>query len=151
MCALKLTTTKEIDFYSSLSGTFIELPLVATGISAGFPSPAEDYLDTGMDLNQEIVKNPATTFYGRVKGLSMKDEGIFPNDILVVDKSLEPKNGDLAVCFIDGEFTLKRISKKRDCIYLMPANPDYKPVKVTEENDFIVWGIVTYVIKKTRS
>ena len=150
MGVVKLASEDVIEIYSAQVEIFLELPFVGGGISAGFPSPADDYLDAGMDLNEELIKNPSTTFYGRVKGLSMKDDGIFPNDILVVDKSLEPKNGDLAVCYIDGEFTLKRITKKKDCIYLMPANPEYKPVKVTAENNFIVWGVVTYVIKKTR-
>lgn len=150
MILLKMGGTSEVEFYSAETESLMTLPFVSGGIAAGFPSPADDYLDTGMDLNHELVKNPATTFYGRVKGLSMKDDGILPNDILIVDKSLEPKNGDLAVCFIDGEFTLKRIAKKRDCIYLMPANPEFKPIRVTEENDFIVWGIVTWVIKNTR-
>ena len=73
-----------------------------------------------------------------------------PNDILVVDKSLEAKSGDLAVCFIDGDFTLKRIKKQKDCLLLMPSNPEFKPIRVTEDNDFLVWGLVTYIIKKTK-
>ena len=118
------------------------------GISAGFPSPANDYLESTIDLNKELVKNPSSTFFGRVKGLSMKDAAIDDEDILVVDKSIVPRTGMIAVCFIDGEFTLKKICIGNNCIILQPANSKYKPITVTEENDFLIWGIVTYVIKK---
>lgn len=125
----------------------IILPFVKSGISAGFPSPADDFLDGSIDLNKELIKHPSSTFYGRVKGNSMVDAGLSNGDLLVIDKSLEPKNGKIAVCYIDGEFTIKRIKISKDCVYLMPANPDYKPIKVTSENDFLIWGIVTNVIK----
>ncbi len=125
----------------------INLPFVKSGISAGFPSPADDFLDTSIDLNKELIKHPSSTFFGRVKGNSMVDAGLSDGDLLVIDKSLEPKNGKIAVCYIDGEFTIKRIKTAKDCVYLMPANPDYKPIKVTADNDFLIWGIVTNVIK----
>jgi DNA polymerase V len=137
-----------LDLYNTKAATSISLPFISSGVMAGFPSPADDYLDISMDLNKELIKNPPSTFFARVKGLSMKDEGIMPNNILVVDKSIQPKTGDLAVCFIDGDFTLKRIKKQKDCLYLMPSNKDFEPIKVTENNDFVVWGIVTYIIKK---
>ena len=124
-----------------------ELPFFP-GISAGFPSPANDYLDACIDLNKELIKNPCSTFFGRVKGLSMKDAGIDDEDILIIDKSIIPKSGMTAVCFVDGEFTLKKISLGNNCITLLPANTNYKPIVVTEQNDFLIWGIVTYVIKK---
>ena len=128
--------------------TFIELP-VFSGISAGFPSPANDYLEDSIDLNKELIKNPCATFFGRVKGLSMKDAGIDDDDILIVDKSITPRNGMVAVCFIDGEFTLKQIlSGNKNSLTLLPANTQFQPIVVTAENDFIIWGIVTYVIKK---
>ncbi len=142
-----IKTTPKIDFYSADTTTDLPLPL-AEGIKAGFPSPAQDYIDLAFDLNKELVKNPSSTFYGRVRGNSMMDEGINDGDILVIDKSLPPADGRKAVCYIDGEFTLKTIRIRKDGIYLMPANPDYKPIRVTEENDFVVWGIVTYVIHK---
>lgn len=142
-----IKTTSKIDFYTADVATDLSLPL-AEGIKAGFPSPAQDYIDLAFDLNKELVKNPSSTFYGRVRGDSMVDEGINDGDILVIDKSLPPADGRKAVCYIDGEFTLKTIRVKKDGIYLMPANPAYKPIKVTEENDFVVWGIVTYVIHK---
>lgn len=142
-----IKTTPKIDFFTADTTSDLSLPL-AEGIKAGFPSPAQDYIDLAFDLNKELVKNPSSTFYGRVRGDSMVDEGINDGDILVIDKSLPPADGRKAVCYIDGEFTLKTIRVKKDGIYLMPANPAYKPIKVTEENDFVVWGIVTYVIHK---
>jgi DNA polymerase V len=121
-----------------------------SGISAGFPSPANDYLDAAIDLNKELIRNPSSTFFGRVKGLSMKDAGIDDEDILIIDKSLRPVDGMTAVCFIDGEFTLKKISVGKRSITLLPANANFNPIIVTEENDFLIWGIVTYVIKKVK-
>jgi DNA polymerase V len=126
----------------------MQLPMASSGISAGFPSPAEEYMESGIDLNLELIRNPDATFFGKVKGYSMKDAGISDGDVLVIDKSLEPRNGSVAVCFLDGEFTVKRILKENDSIFLMPANNEFKPIRITEENDFVVWGIVTYVIKK---
>ena len=103
-----------------------------------------------LDLNKELIKHPEATFYARVKGHSMIDAGIADGDLLVIDKALEQKDGDIAVCFIDGEFTLKRLALKENCIYLMPANAEYKPIKITEDNDFLIWGILSYVIHKPR-
>lgn len=136
-----------IHFYPTECDIPLKLPYVG-GISAGFPSPANDYLDIAIDLNAELIKHPSSTFIGRVSGLSMKDAGIGDKDLLIVDKSLVPYNDSIAVCYIDGEFTLKRISIRDKQVCLMPANTDFKPIPVTEENDFLVWGIVTYVIKK---
>jgi len=124
-----------------------EIPLVSLGISAGFPSPADDFLDLNIDLNKHLIKNPSTTFFGRVSGSSMIEAGISDGDLLIIDKSIEPKSGQIAVCFIDGEFTIKRIKKEKDCIWLLPENKDYKPIRVTEENDFLIWGVVINSIK----
>jgi DNA polymerase V len=143
----KIKTSSSFDFYSANTNSVLELPLVEGGIAAGFPSPAQDYIDLSIDLNKELINNPSSTFYARVKGSSMIDAGISDGDILVVDKSLEPQDGDTAVCFIDGEFTLKFIRIESDAVYLVPANPVFKPIKVTEENNFCIWGIVTYSIK----
>ncbi|HBE79081.1 MAG TPA: peptidase S24 [Firmicutes bacterium] len=126
----------------------LELPYTGQQISAGFPSPAEDYLEPALDLNQELIKNPSSTFYGRVKGFSMKDAGVDNEDLLVIDKSLPYRNDALAVCFIDGEFTLKKIIREHNRLILMPANPDYQPIIVKEDAEFMIWGIVTYIIKK---
>jgi DNA polymerase V len=105
-------------------------------------------MEPTLDLNRTLIKNPSSTFYGRVKGFSMKDAGVDHEDLLVIDKSLQYRSGALAVCFINGEFTLKRIKVEHDKMLLMPANPDYQPILVKEEDEFAVWGIVTYIIKK---
>ena len=124
------------------------IPYINEGVSAGFPSPAADFMETNIDLNKELSENPLATFYIKVKGNSMIDAGINDKDVLVVDRSLEPRNNKIAICCIDGEFTVKRIQVEKDCLYLMPENPNYDPIKVTEENQLIIWGMVTYVIKK---
>ena len=131
------------DFESEL-----KIPFIKEGVSAGFPSPAADFMETNIDLNKELSENQLATFYIKVKGNSMIDAGIDDKDVLVVDRSLEPQNNKIAICFIDGEFTVKRILVEKECLYLMPENPNYSPIKVTEENQLVIWGIVTYVIKK---
>ncbi len=126
----------------------LPLPFANEGIEAGFPSPAQDYMDFAIDLNHELVSNPQSTFYGRVRGNSMKDAQVFDGDILVIDKALEPKDGDMAVCFLDGEFTLKYVRIQTDEIYLVPANEAYEPIRVLPEDNFIIWGVVTYCIHR---
>ena len=122
--------------------------LIEQGISAGFPSPAEDFKEIRISLDKELVKNKEATFYARVSGDSMVGAGLDDGDLLVVDRVLNPENGKIAVCFIDGEFTVKRIKKEKNKLYLMPENKKYKPIEVTEENELIIWGVVQYVIKK---
>lgn len=122
-------------------------PMLEGGISAGFPSPAQDFTDMSIDLNRELIRHPSSTFFGRVRGDSMQDAGISDGDLLVIDKSLEPSDGKIAVCFIDGEFTVKRLRKDRDCCWLLPANEHYRPIRVGPDNHFLIWGIVTHVIK----
>lgn len=148
MSPTKLYSCTEIDIYSAETETILEIPLVAGGISAGFPSPAADFIDTAIDLNKHLIKNASATFYGRAKGDSLKDLGINDGDLLVIDKSIKPINGKIAVCFVDGEFTMKVIQIEKDCIWLIPANEKYKPIKVTKDNEFVIWGIVTFTIKK---
>jgi len=148
MKLLKLHQTNTLEIFTADTSSSISLPLVDSGISAGFPSPADDFLDISIDLNKEFVKNPSTTFYGRVKGDSMINAGLSNGDLLIIDKSLEPVNAKIAVCFIDGEFTVKRIKIEKDIVWLVAENEKYQPIKVTAENDFIIWGIVTTVIKK---
>jgi len=113
MPSLKLYRSKTIDIYSALTETELQLPYVDEGISAGFPSPALDFVDLTIDLNKHLIKHPSATFYGRVKGQSLKKAGIDEGDLLVIDRSLEPANGKIAVCYIDGEFTAKRIKKNQ--------------------------------------
>ena len=126
------------------------LPVADGGIRAGFPSPAQDYLESGIDLNRELVKNPSSTFFGRVSGDSMAGAGIEDGDLIVIDKSISASEGDVAVCFVDGEFTLKRIHIENDFVWLVPENPKYRRIKVTPDQNFMVWGVVTYSIKKIR-
>ncbi len=140
--------TPKLSFFNPDHENKTGLPFVSQSVSAGFPSPAQDFLETTIDLNAELTKNPLATFYIRVTGNSMIDAGINDKDILIVDRSLEPADGKIAICLIDGEFTVKRLKLETDCLYLMPENSAYQPIKVTEENQLIIWAIVTYVIKK---
>lgn len=123
------------------------LPFVEEGLSCGIPAPAYEQVLRSLNLQQTLVKNPQSTLYARVCGQSMIDDGIEDNDLLVVDRSLQPEDGKIAVCFLDGEFTVKRLEINQIGLWLVPANKNYKPVLVTEENHFIIWGIVTHVIK----
>lgn len=132
------------------SNVSLVLPVVDGGIRAGFPSPAQDYLESGIDLNKELVKNPSSTFFGRVSGDSMAGAGIEDGDLIVIDKSISASEGDIAVCFVDGEFTLKRIHIENDFVWLVPENPKYRRIKVTPDQNFMVWGVVTYSIKDVR-
>lgn len=124
------------------------LPYADMGIQAGFPSPAQDYISETIDLNHELITHPASTFYARVDGDSMIGEGISSGDILIIDRSIEPTDGDLAVCCVDGDFTLKRISLRAGEVWLIPANEAFDPILVTPESRFEVWGVVTYTIKR---
>lgn len=133
-------------FLPDLENTF-ELPFISGGIKAGFPSPAADFDETKISLDHVLVKNRETTFYAKASGTSMIGAGIDDGDILVIDRSLEPQNNKIAVCLIDGEFTVKRIKIEKECVYLMPENKEFQPIKVTDENELIIWGIVTYVVK----
>jgi DNA polymerase V len=143
----KKNPSNVLEIYAAKNNGSLPLPYVEQGISAGFPSPALDFVDLSIDLNQHLIKHPSSTFYGRVKGDSLKNAGIGHGDLLVIDKSLEPANGKIAVCYIDGEFTAKRIKKQNGEVWLLPENDAYKPIKIEPENDFLVWGIVTHVIK----
>ena len=149
MPLLKLLASPKLDIYSASIETELELPLLSSAISAGFPSPALDFIDLSIDLNKQLIEHPSATFYGRVQGDSMLNAGISNGDLLVIDKSIKPTNGKIAVCYLDGEFTLKRIKVNKTGLWLMPENDNYKPIKIEEHNELKVWGIVTYVIKKT--
>lgn len=145
---MSIKKVPKLTFYRPDFESDMRIPFIKEGVSAGFPSPAADFMESNIDLNKVLSDNPLATFYIKVKGNSMIDAGINDKDVLVVDRSLEPKNNKIAICFIDGEFTVKRIQLEKDCLYLMPENSNYSPIKVTEENQLIIWGIVTYVIKK---
>lgn len=119
-----------------------------SGISAGFPSPADDFKEERLSLDDELIKNKEATFFARVSGQSMTGAGLDDNDLLIIDRSLEPENNRIAVCFIDGEFTVKRLKVENGCVWLQPENPDYTPIEISEDNELVIWGIVTTVIKK---
>jgi len=143
-----METSKTLTFFTPKASTGKRAILVDTGISAGFPSPVDDFSETRISLDDELVKNKDSTFYAKVKGQSMIDAGLDDNDLLVIDRSLEPANNKIAVCFLDGEFTVKRLRVEKNEVWLQPENPNYPIINITEENDFMIWGIVTSVIKK---
>ena len=138
---------KVTGIYAFRKGTEWKIPLFLTKVAAGFPSPADDFLDKKIDLNEELIRHPAATFFVRVQGDSMRDAGIFSGDMLIVDRSLEVKDDAIVVAVLDGEFTVKRVRRSDGKLFLIPANPSYSPTEVTEERDFIVWGVVTNVIR----
>ncbi|HDQ39705.1 MAG TPA: translesion error-prone DNA polymerase V autoproteolytic subunit [Desulfonatronum sp.] len=131
-----------------VQGTRHALPLYLCPVAAGFPSPADDFLEKRLDLNEYLVRNPPATYLVRVTGHSMKDAGIFDGDILVVDKSLQPVNGCIVVAVLHGEFTVKTLKMQGMNTYLVPANGQYEPIEVTPETDCEVWGVVASVIRK---
>ena len=139
---------EKLTFLKPKKGDSLGQWLVEQGISAGFPSPADDFKEIRISLDKELVKNQESTFYARVSGDSMIDAGLDDGDLIIIDRSLDPVNGKIAVCFIDGEFTVKRILKKEGKLYLKPENKNYNEILVNEENKLIIWGVVTYVIKK---
>lgn len=139
---------KTLNFYIPKADNGIGQWLAEDRISAGFPSPADDFKEIRISLDRELVKNKEATFYARVSGESMIEAGLENGDLLVIDRSIDPENGKIAICLIDGDFTVKRILKKNSKVYLMPENKNYKNIELNEDNELIVWGIVTYVIKK---
>lgn len=140
----------KLDVFLSDVSHDMALPYSEEGIRAGFPSPAQDYMTGSIDLNKELVRHEETTFYARVAGDSMKEAGIGNGDLVIIDKSLQAKDGDYVAAYVDGEFTLKqfKVDDANHCAWLLPANEAYHAIKITEENDFVVWGVVTYVVRK---
>ncbi len=117
-------------------------------VQAGFPSPAQGEYADSIDLNRALITNPAATFCARVIGNSMVEAGINEGDLLIIDRSLTPHDGNIAVCFVDGDFTVKRLSVRDDGIYLTPANAKFPELRVSEDSNFQVWGVVSHIIKK---
>ncbi|NMH28815.1 LexA family protein [Flavobacterium silvaticum] len=129
----------------------MDIPFFPDGVSAGFPSPADDYCEQTISLDTEVFGNaPFTKFCVRVTGTSMKDAGIDHGDIVVVDKGIEPADHDIAVCVLNGEFTLKRLKVEKDSLWLLPENNQFKPIPIPKDADFEVWGIVTHTLKYHR-
>ena len=140
----------ELKIYSIDASEPAELPYADDGVRAGFPSPAQDFMSEAIDLNRDLVTHPESTFYARVEGDSMTGADVFEGDILVVDKLIEARDGDMAVCVVDGEFTVKFLDLSGGRVTLRPANDAYAPITVTEADRFDVWGVVTYVIHRVR-
>jgi DNA polymerase V len=132
--------------YEPKKETQCERPIFMAPVTAGFPSPAEDYIEGKLDLNEHLVKHPAATFFVRVTGDSMIDAGIHPGDILIVDRSLEAADKKVVIAVVEGELTVKRIRLINEKIVLMPENENYKPLQINNETDFEIWGVVTNVI-----
>ena len=139
---------KKLNFFTPSSDNNLDAILINAGISAGFPSPAGDFKQERISLDKELIKNKEATFFARVSGESMINAGLEDGDLIVIDRSIEPANNKIAVCFVEGEFTVKRLIVKKDRIWLNPENSNYKPIEVKDEDRLIIWGIVTNVIKK---
>jgi DNA polymerase V len=135
------------EIYPSSCKAILQRPLFLSGVSAGFPSPADDYLDRKLDLNEHLIKNPAATFFVRVAGDSMTGAGINDNDILVVDRSLEPANNNIVIAVVNGELTVKRLMKNRGSCCLIAENPNYPPLDIGDEMELEIWGVVTFAIR----
>lgn len=137
----------DVDIYIPDITTSQELSFADEGVHAGFPSPAQDYIEKTLDLNRLLIPHPESTFYARVVGDSMVDLDITEGDILVVDKSLKPADGDMVICYIQGDFALKTVEFRPDRLILHPANSCYKVIEVLPEESFCIWGVVTWTIK----
>ena len=124
----------------------VEIPLFLNGIPAGFPSPADDFVESRLDLNEYLIDKPAATYFLRVNGHSMINLSINDGDLLIVVRAIEPKNNFVVVASIDGDFTVKIFQKTKEQIKLLPANPRFKPIFINQENDFMIWGVVKHVI-----
>ncbi len=139
-------TTKVVAIHPLDLSTSCALPVFLERVSAGFPSPADDYLDGKLDLNQYLIKHPAATFLVRVTGDSMVKAGIHSGDRLIVDRSLEPKDGKVVIAVLDGELTVKRLQCRHGEVRLLAENDTYQPIDVEGEQAFEIWGVVTHVI-----
>ncbi len=136
---------KVVEMYKVKSEIKVVLPLFLARIAAGFPSPADDYIEERIDLNKKLIKHPDATYFVRVIGDSMVNARIDEGDFLIVDKALEAGNGDIVLAVFNGEFTVKRLVKKANRLFLVAANPQYPPCEITPEMDFEIWGKVTYI------
>ena len=141
-----LYKTKTLEIYVSDTSTTLNMPYFENGVSAGFPSPAEDHIHSKIDLNNLLIENPSATYYVRVNGDSMLGVGILSGDLLIVDRSIEVTNNCIVVAHLDGEFTVKRIKKIKKKIFLQAENNNYKPIEITKEMDFELFGVVAHAI-----
>lgn len=140
--------TKELEFLVPGANGTDGLPLANANVSAGFPSPADDYIDSQLDLNEYLINNQPATFLVRVRGDSMTGAGINEGDILIVDRSVEPQNNKIVIGILNDEFVVKKLQISNNRYRLLPCNDNYEPIDVTDDTDFQVWGVVTYIIHK---
>jgi len=138
------------EIYSLMSGPACPIPLFFDPVEAGFPSPADDYVDCTIDLNEHLIKNPPATFMVRVRGNSMVDAGIQSGDLLIVDKSLDPRNGDIVIAAVDGQFTVKRYRRTGTELRLVAENPKQAQIVIGTETNVEIWGVVIHVIHSPR-
>ena len=140
--------TDNLAFYTLGTDKLDNISLFEGSVPAGFPSPADDAMDLDLNLHDYLVRNPAQTFCVKAIGESMKDAGIQSGDVMLVDRAIEPENRSIVLAVIDSEFTVKRVNVSDKKLYLMPENENFTPIEITQEMDFKVWGVVTYVIHK---
>ena len=136
--------------YRYTGGMELERPLIGSAVAAGFPSPAQDYIEETLDLNQHLISHPMATYFVKVEGYSMVNAGIYPGDILIVDRSLEPVHKKIVIAVVDGELTVKRLYREKKKWFLAPENPEFEPIEITGDMSFKIWGVVTYAIHKMR-
>ena len=141
---------EKISIFKAEDKKIADIDLFDTPVMAGFPSPAEDYVEKKLDLNEHLITHPAATFFVKVEGESMKEANIFKGDIIIVDRSIQPENGSIVVAVVNQEFTLKRLLIKEKKIFLQPENKDYLPMEIKPDWNFEVWGVVTYIIHKAK-
>lgn len=138
------------EIYSLSAGVACPIPLFSEPVEAGFPSPADDYIDCTIDLNEHLIKNPPATFMVRVRGDSMVDAGIQSGDLLIIDKSLDARDGDIVIAAVDGQFTVKRFHNSGSVLRLVAENPKQPPLVIGTETNVEIWGVVVHVIHSPR-
>ena len=143
-----LNSNKQLSIYLMKNAKLSSVPVLGDAVPAGFPSPAEDYLDMDLNLHDYLVRNPAATFCVRVSGGSMVSADIKSGDVMVIDRALDPTNNSIVLAVLNGEFTVKRIKKRANELYIIADNEEYQPMKITKDVDFQVWGVVTFIIHK---
>ena len=147
----KMYKHKNLDLFQSIQKKQILTPVFLDSVSAGFPSPATDYMENKLDLNEYLIKRPAATFIVKAKGPSMTDAGILSGDLLIVDRSITPKNNNIVIASVFGDLTVKKLQKKENSLFLLSANSDYPSIEVKEEMECFIWGVVTYIIHESDS
>ena len=142
---------KNLDLFQLINKKQILTPIFLDSVSAGFPSPATDFMENKLDLNEYLIKHPAATFIVKAKGFSMTDAGILSGDLLIVDRSIDPKSNNIVIASIFGDLTVKKLQKKAKSLFLLSANSDYPSIEVKEEMECFIWGVVTYIIHESNS